>query len=111
VSDAAWDIVVGYALDDPALFKRVFETSYRSWIAGDFEEVERISSTQWLNRFAPVKDAIMTARNRLWLPTIRELVQSAAEPTLVLVGAAHLGGSDGLLQLLRADGLRLKQLL
>ena len=111
VGDAVWDTVVGYALDNPSMFKRVLETSYRAWTAGDFEEVERISSTQWLNRFAPVKDAIMTARNRLWLPTIRELVQSAAEPTLVLVGAAHLGGSDGLLQLLRADGLKLKQLL
>jgi uncharacterized protein YbaP (TraB family) len=111
VSDAVWDIVVGYALDDPALFKRVFETSYRAWIAGDFEEVERISSTEWLNKFAPVKDAIMTARNRLWLPGIRELVQSATERALALVGAAHLGGSDGLLPLLSADGLRLKRLL
>ncbi len=53
----------------------------------------------------------MTSRNRLWLPTIRELVESATEPMLVLVGAAHLGGSEGLLPLLSADGLRLKQLL
>jgi uncharacterized protein YbaP (TraB family) len=111
VSDAVWDFVVGYALDDPSLFKRVFETSYHAWIAGDFEGVERISSTQWLNRFAPVKEAVMTARNRLWLPTIRELVQSATDPTLVLVGAAHLGGPDGLLPMLGVEGLRLKQLL
>ena len=107
VSDAVWDTVVSWALDNPSLFKRVFETSYHAWIAGDFEEVDRISSLHWLNRFAPVKHAVITARNYLWLPTIRELVQSANEPTLVLVGAAHLGGSDGLLPQLAARGLRL----
>ena len=107
VRDAVWDIVVSWALDDPSLFKRVLETSYHAWIAGDFEEVDRISSRHWLNRFAPVKHAVITNRNYLWLPGIRELVQSANEPTLVLVGAAHLGGSDGLLSQLAAGGLRL----
>jgi uncharacterized protein YbaP (TraB family) len=107
VSDAVWDTVVSWALDNPSLFKRVFETSYHAWIAGDFEEVDRISSLHWLNRFAPVKQAVITARTHLWLPTVRELVQSANEPTLVLVGVAHIGGSDGLLPQLAACGLRL----
>jgi uncharacterized protein len=107
VSDAVWDDAVSWALDNPASFERVLEASYRAWVAGDFEEIERISTLNWLNRFAPIKHAVITARNCLWLPIIRELVQSAREPTLVLVGAAHLGGSDGLLPQLAAVGLRL----
>jgi hypothetical protein len=107
LSDAVWDDAVSWALDNPASFKKVLETSYRAWVAGDFEEVDRISTLHSRTRFAPIKHAVITARNYLWLPRIRELVRSAKEPTLVLVGAAHLGGSDGLLPQLAACGLRL----
>jgi uncharacterized protein len=107
VSDAVWDAAVSWALDNPASFKRLLETSYPAWVAGDFEEVERISTLHGLSRFAAIRHAVITSRNCLWLPTIRELVQSAKEPTLILVGAAHLGGPDGLLPRLAACGLRL----
>ncbi len=107
VSNAVWDDAVSWALDNPASFKKVLESSYRAWVAGDFEEVDRISTVYSLNRFAPIKHAVVTARNYLWLPTVRELAESADEPTLVLVGVAHLGGADGLLPQLAACGLRL----
>jgi uncharacterized protein len=107
VSNADWDEAVSWALDNPASSQKLLESSYNAWIAEDFEEVDRISSRYWLNRFAPIKHAVISARNHLWLPTIRELVQSSDEPTLVLVGEAHLGGADGLLPLLAACGLNL----
>ncbi len=107
VSNAVWDEAVSWALDNPASSKQLLESSYDAWIAGDLEEVDRISSLYWMNRFPPIKHAVVSARNHLWLPTIRELVQSANDPTLILVGVAHLGGADGLLPLLAACGLRL----
>ena len=107
VSDDVWDAAVSWALDNPGSFKTALETSYRAWVAGDFEEVDRISTLHTQNKFAPIKHAVITARNYLWLPTVRELVQSANEPTLILVGVAHLGGSDGLLSQLAACGLGL----
>jgi uncharacterized protein YbaP (TraB family) len=107
VSDAIWDDAVSWALDNPAPSKQVLETSYPAWIAGDYEEVDRISTLHSRNRFEPIKQAVIIARNYLWLPTIRDLVRSASEPTLVLVGAAHLGGPDGLVPQLAARGLRL----
>lgn len=110
VSDTVWDAAVSWALDNPESFKRVLDTSYSAWVAGDFEEVERISTLHWLNRFEPIKHARITARNYLWVPTIRELVQCARAPTLVLAGVAHLGGADGLVQQLVAGGLRLTSL-
>jgi len=109
VDDAVWDEAVCWSLDNPASFKTMLEMSYRAWVAGDFEEIDRISTLHSRNRFAPIKNALITARNSLWLPTIIELVQTAKEPTLVLVGAAHIGGLDGLLSQLAAGGLRLKK--
>ena len=107
MSNTVWDEAVSWTLDNPASSKQLLESSYDAWIAGDFEEVDRISSLYWLNRFPPIKHAVVSARNHLWLPTIRELVQSANDPTLILVGVAHLDGADGLLPLLAACGLRL----
>jgi len=107
VSDAVWDAAVSWALDNPGSFKTVLEAAYVAWVAGDFEEVGRISTLHGLSRFPEIKHAVITARNYLWLPTIRELVQSANEPTLVLVGVAHLGGPDGLVPQLTAGGMRL----
>jgi hypothetical protein len=109
VSDAVWDEAVSWALDNPASSRTLLESSYDAWIAGDFEAIDRICSTHWLNKFVLIKKAVITARNQLWLPTIRELVESADEASLVLVGAAHLGGAEGLLALLKSCGLKLSQ--
>lgn len=107
VSDVIWDDAVSWALDNPGSFKAVLEGSYRAWVTGDLEEVERISTLYSVSRFAPIKHAVITARNYHWLPTIRGLVESAKEPTLVLVGVAHLGGADGLVAQLSPCGLKL----
>jgi hypothetical protein len=107
VSDAVWDDAVWWAIENRGSFGSVLEMAYAAWFAGDFEEVDRINTVHTINRFAPIKHAIITARNCLWLPAIRDIVQSAIQPTLILVGAAHLGGSDGLLSQLATGGLRL----
>jgi uncharacterized protein YbaP (TraB family) len=107
VSDAVWDDAVNWALDNASSFRNVLETSYGAWVDGDVEEVDRINSLHTRARFAPIKHAVITERNCLWLPTIRDLAESADEPTLVLVGAAHLGGADGLLSQLAAGGFGL----
>jgi uncharacterized protein len=107
VDDDVWDEAVTWALDNPNAIERGFEDIYAAWISGDVEAAIRASTLHGLTRFAPIKQAELTSRNYLWLTTIRELVQTAREPTLVLVGAAHLGGRDGLVSRLTAGGLRL----
>lgn len=46
---------------------------------------------------------LTTDRNRRWLPKVLELLESDAD-CLVIVGALHLVGPDGLLELLRQRG-------
>jgi hypothetical protein len=107
VNDDVWDEAVTCALDNPNATERGVEDIYSAWISGDVEAALRAGTLHGLTRFAAIKHAELTSRNFLWLPTIRELVRSASEPTLVLVGAAHLGGPDGLVSQLAACGLRL----
>lgn len=48
-------------------------------------------------------DRLLAARNRAWLPRVEKLFASA-DTQLVVVGAAHLVGADGLVALLKAQG-------
>jgi uncharacterized protein len=56
-----------------------------------------------------VNRTILDQRNLNWLPRIAKISQ--AKPTLFAVGAAHLGGEQGLLTLLRNMGFRVKPIM
>ena len=107
VHDDVWDEAATWGLDNPASMERGIDEIYGAWISGDIEAALRASVQHGLTRFAPIRHAELTARNALWMPRILELVRVAREPTLVLVGAAHLGGPDGLVAQLAASGLTL----
>lgn len=55
------------------------------------------------------EDALLTTRNKNWIPIIIE--QAQEEPTFFAVGAAHLGGPNGVIRLLKNQGLQLKPIL
>lgn len=48
------------------------------------------------------EDALLINRNRNWIPKISSL--AAEGPVFVAVGAAHLGGEQGVISLLRKAG-------
>ena len=54
------------------------------------------------HQFALIEDLLMTRRNRAWLPVIE--AQAAKGPVIVAVGALHLPGQLGVLNLLANDG-------
>lgn len=60
--------------------------------------------------FADLRRIVLTERNAAWMPVIRSAVEQTQGPLIVAAGAAHLSGSDGLLELLAADGWQLEQL-
>ena len=52
---------------------------------------------------------LLVDRNRNWLPKIEALFTRPGR-TFVVVGAAHLVGPDGLLQMLKARGYTIEQM-
>lgn len=54
-------------------------------------------------------DQLLDARNRNWIPQIEDLLKSKSS-VLVAVGAGHLGGPGGVVNLLREKGYTLKAL-
>jgi uncharacterized protein YbaP (TraB family) len=53
--------------------------------------------------------ALITNRNRSWIPKLESLIRGK-DDALVVVGAAHLVGKDGVVELLRAKGYTIEQL-
>jgi uncharacterized protein YbaP (TraB family) len=59
--------------------------------------------------FPAFGDRIITARNRRWIPKIEEFIKSG-QIYFVVAGAGHMGGSEGVVALLRARGYTVEQL-
>jgi hypothetical protein len=78
-----------------------------AWKAGDAPTVERIVLTDLKNDPA-MYQRLLVERNRNWLPKLEGLFSRRGH-ALVVVGAAHLVGPDGLLALLKARGYTVEQ--
>jgi uncharacterized protein YbaP (TraB family) len=78
-----------------------------AWKTGDAATIERIVLKD-VKSDPLMYRRLIVERNQTWLPAIEALVGRRA-PALVVVGAAHLVGPDGILAALRARGYTLEQ--
>jgi len=75
-----------------------------AWRTGDLRALEK-AFIEERAKSPELYDALLGARNRKWLPQIEALLQEDRD-YLVVVGALHYVGRDGLLALLRKDGFK-----
>ena len=74
-----------------------------AWRSGNAAKLAALMSEDFKN-LPSLYYSLVTARNRRWIPQIEHLLK-ADHNYFVIVGALHLVGDGGLLQLARADGL------
>ncbi|MFT4045653.1 MAG: TraB/GumN family protein [Solimonas sp.] len=75
---------------------------FKAWQDGDSGFVEKLVAD--MQHDDPhLYERLLAARNRSWMPALVARLQGA-EPQLVIVGAAHLVGPDGLVPALRQRG-------
>jgi len=82
-------------------------TLANAWKAGDAATVERVV-LQDVKSDPLLYRRLVVERNQTWLPRIEALF-GRSKPAVVVVGAAHLVGPDGILAALRAKGYTLEQ--
>ena len=84
------------------------DTLVSAWAAGDIDEIaNQLASVDAFGNQV-VYDAVLTERNRNWIPLIEELLE-APGVKFVAVGAGHLAGADSVIAMLRAKGHRIKR--
>jgi uncharacterized protein YbaP (TraB family) len=79
-----------------------------AWKAGDAAAVERVV-LQDVKKDPQMYERLLVERNRNWLPKVEAMFARKGH-AFVVVGAAHLVGPDGLLQMLKAKGYAIEQL-
>jgi uncharacterized protein len=95
-------VAVENFLADPAAAVTQVSDLVSAWKRGDAEELERAVENEF--RDDPQSfDLLLTHRNRNWLPALEGFLQGG-QTTVVVVGAAHMVGEQGLVNLLRQRG-------
>lgn len=83
-------------------------TLAKAWKGGDASAIESMVLRD-LRTEPEMYRRLLVDRNNAWLPKIQALF-TRQKPSLVVVGAAHLVGSDGLVAMLTARGHKVEQL-
>ena len=79
-----------------------------AWRHGDAARLARLLSSEY-DAFPSLYKPLVSDRNRRWLPQLQELLKRS-DNSLVVVGALHLVGDGGLLELLHQQGYTITQL-
>jgi uncharacterized protein YbaP (TraB family) len=79
-----------------------------AWKAGDVASVERVV-LKGLKEDPVLYQRLLVGRNKNWMPKIEALFARRGHALLV-VGAAHLVGPDGLVAMLKAKGYAVEQM-
>lgn len=99
------------ALQDAATSKEEFDKMVAAWLKGDAAEMEKLF-TKNIRKYPELKgifEKLNDARNEKMAAKILSFLNEE-KTYLIVVGAAHLLGNKGLIQLLRDKGYTLKQL-
>ena len=80
-----------------------------AWRSGNNDKLEELFVADMRAEAPELYESLLLQRNLNWLPQIESMLRDA-DTEFVLVGAAHLVGNQGLLELLSQKGFQIKQL-
>lgn len=96
---------IAEALDDAGKGAAETRRVHDAWRRGDAEGLWTTMALDMRDRYPRLYRRINVERNDAWVPKIRQLLdQPGDDDALVVVGALHLLGEDGVVEKLRAHG-------
>lgn len=103
------DELISYTLRDIEKIQALLESIKAAWRSGDLDALDQTTLKPLKEEFPDLYRVLLVSRNETWLPMIEEMLYS--DPIeLVLVGALHLVGDQGLLQQLTDRGYSVSRL-
>lgn len=93
------------ALSESADGKDEVQKLHAAWRAGDADKLWKEMAVEMRSAYPQLYRHINVDRNNAWVPKIEQrLKNDGTDDTLVVVGALHLLGEDGVVEKLRAKG-------
>jgi uncharacterized protein len=90
------------------LFKKEFEEIVKAWSNGESKKLDELLIESFKD-YPELLNQLIVQRNKNWVPTIEEFLNHKGN-VLVVVGAAHLIGNRGVIEMLRQKGYVVEQL-
>lgn len=104
--------IIGLAdfLDSPETMPAMIDGLHQAWRTADVPRLEAITRAEMEQRTPDTYRVVNVARNDAWMPKLQAMLDDGREDTLVVVGALHLLGSDGVVERLRAKGFKVERI-
>lgn len=96
-------------VDDPDRTRAALTRLHEAWRRGDAVALDRFTRVEMQRETPETYRIVNVERNRAWMPLLRAQLADPRDDVLVVVGAMHLLGEDGLVERLRAQGLRVER--
>ena len=103
------DEMLQQTLAELSQLRTLFGAMINAWRKGDRARIDNLFVKPMREDFPATYRSLLTHRNLNWVPQLEAMLESA-KTEMVLVGSAHMAGADGLLELLRARGYKIRQL-
>ena len=95
-------------INDMSKMEATMNVIKSAWLSGDENKLVEVGLTEMMRDYPGIYQSLLVKRNNNWMPHI-ERMMTDKKVEMVLVGALHLVGKDGLLQQLRNKGYTIKQ--
>jgi uncharacterized protein YbaP (TraB family) len=102
------DLLVYQTLRDLETIEKEMNTIVHAWVSGDIITLEKKLLENFLD-YPDLYELLVVKRNKNWISRIQTFL-AKKDIHMIVVGAGHLVGKDGLLELLVAKGYSVEQL-
>jgi len=111
LSEKDQELFLLYTLKDIKVLEQELDKLVMAWAAGDEKGIESImtKSIKEDKKLIPIYEKLVVERNRKMVSKIEEYLKEK-ETFFVIVGAGHLVGNQGIIELLKGKGFLLEQL-
>jgi uncharacterized protein YbaP (TraB family) len=97
------------ALDESEEGRAEMEKLHRQWREGDADGIREGLGAEMQAKYPQLYRRINVERNDAWVPKLEQRLKSGQDDTLLVVGALHTLGSDGVVEKLAAKGYHVER--
>ena len=102
------DDFINYTLSEIDELPKLMTKLVTAWRTGDNVQLTKLGIMDLKNKFPKIHEMMLLKRNKAWLPKIEKMLKTK-KIEIILVGALHLVGENGILNLLKKKGYQIEQ--
>jgi len=97
-------------LDRPQEMPGTLAELHQAWREGDIERLDALTRLDMLQSTPETYRILNVERNERWVPALQSMLEGSGDDVLVVVGALHLLGTDGVVEQLRSAGYAVERI-